>query len=218
LEERGISVLGKAKAVHRDLSSVPNPLEEPRVVSAPEGIILASLDSAPLYQIVQVVNKVSQNLHAEMLLREVAFATRGVGTLAAGLDERTKFLAEAGVDNTIFDFADASGLARQDLTTPNATVQLLKYMWQRPERDSWLASLPVGGVDGSLRRRFKNLPGAERIHAKTGSLSHVSTLSGYLQNKSGHWIIFSIMINGEVNDKGDVQKFFERAFGQLLDE
>jgi D-alanyl-D-alanine carboxypeptidase/D-alanyl-D-alanine-endopeptidase (penicillin-binding protein 4) len=218
LEERGISVRGEARAAHRNLSSVANPVQEARVVSTPEGTVLASLDSAPLYQIVQVINKVSQNLHAEILLREMALATHGVGTLAAALDERTKFLAEAGVDTTLFDFADGSGLARQDLTTPASTVQLLRYMWQRPERDSWLASLPVGGVDGSLRRRFKNVPGAERIHAKTGSLAHVSTLSGYLQTKSGTWIIFSLMINGEVNDKRDVQKLMEQAFPVFLDK
>ena len=218
LEERGISVLGAAKAAHRDLSSVPDPLQAPRVVSAPEGTELAVLDSAPLYQIVQVVNKVSQNLHAEMLLREVALATRGVGTLAAGLDERKKFLGEAGVDNTLFDLADGSGLARQDLTTPSATVQLLRYMWQRPERDSWLASLPVGGVDGSLRNKFKTVAGANRIQAKTGSLAHVRTLSGYLQTKSGRWIIFSLMINGEVNDKGDAEKFLEQACALFLEE
>ena len=216
LEEGGVSVLGTAKAAHRDLSSVPDPLQAPRVVSAPEGTELASLDSVPLYQIVQVVNKVSQNLHAEMLLREVGLATRGVGTLAAGLDERKKFLAEAGVDDTQFDFADGSGLARQDLTTPSATVQLLRYMWQRPERDSWLASLPVGGVDGSLRKRFKTVAGANRIHAKTGSLAHVRSLSGYLQDKSGRWIIFSLMINGEVNDKGDAEKFLEQACALFL--
>jgi D-alanyl-D-alanine carboxypeptidase/D-alanyl-D-alanine-endopeptidase (penicillin-binding protein 4) len=218
LEERGISVQGRARAAHRNLSSVPNPLAEARVVSAPEGTVLASLDSVPLYQIVQVVNKVSQNLHAETLLREVGLATHGVGTLAAGLDERTKFLAEAGVDHAAFDLADGSGLARQDLTTPDSTVQLLRYMWRRPERDSWLASLPVGGIDGSLRRRFKNLPGAERIHAKTGSLAHVSTLSGYLQAKSGKWIVFSVMINGEVNDKGDVQNFLQQALALFLDK
>jgi serine-type D-Ala-D-Ala carboxypeptidase/endopeptidase (penicillin-binding protein 4) len=195
---------------------VPDPLQAPRVVSAPEGTELAALESAPLYQIVQVVNKVSQNLHAEMLLREVALATRGVGTLAAGLDERKQFLGEAGVDNTLFDVADGSGLARQDLTTPNATVQLLRYMWQRPERDSWLASLPVGGVDGSLRRRFKTVAGADRIHAKTGSLSHVRALSGYLQDESGRWVIFSLMINGEVNDKGDAEKFLEQACALFL--
>jgi D-alanyl-D-alanine carboxypeptidase/D-alanyl-D-alanine-endopeptidase (penicillin-binding protein 4) len=76
----------------------------------------------------------------------------------------------------------------------------------------------VGGIDGSLRRRFKNLPGAERIHAKTGSLAHVSTLSGYLQAKSGKWIVFSVMINGEVNDKGDVQNFLQQALALFLDK
>jgi serine-type D-Ala-D-Ala carboxypeptidase/endopeptidase (penicillin-binding protein 4) len=217
LEERGISVLGEARAEHRPLSSVLNLLEAPRVVSTPEGIELASLDSAPLYQAVQVVNKVSQNLHAEMLLREVGFATRGVGTLAAGLEERKKFLAEAGVDDLSFEFADGSGLARQDLTTPATTVELLRYMWRRPERDSWLASLPVGGVDGTLRKTFKDMPGAERIHAKTGTLRHVSALSGYIQAKSGRWIVFSLMMNGAVNNNGEVQSFQRQACTLFLD-
>ena len=131
-------------------------------------------------RVVQVVNKVSQNLHAEMLLREVGYATRNVGTLAAGLDERQKFLQQAGISNDGYDFADGSGLARQGVTTPASTVTLLRYMWMRPEKKLWLESLPVGGIDGSLRRRFKGLAGGDRVHAKTGSLSHVAALSGYL--------------------------------------
>jgi D-alanyl-D-alanine carboxypeptidase/D-alanyl-D-alanine-endopeptidase (penicillin-binding protein 4) len=179
---------------------------------------LASLESAPLFQVIQVVNKVSQNLHAEMLLRETAYATRSMGTLAAGLDERKSFLTEAGIPQKTYAFVDGSGLARQDVTSPQATVALLRYMWSRPERQAWVDSLPIGGVDGTLKSRFKNIAGADRVHAKTGSLSHVAALSGYLQTKSGKWLIFSMMANAELNDHEEVQKFFDAACGVLLKE
>jgi D-alanyl-D-alanine carboxypeptidase/D-alanyl-D-alanine-endopeptidase (penicillin-binding protein 4) len=216
LQNRGVSIRGEAQAVHRDLATVPNPLGAPRIAIIPSGMELASLESAPLFQVIQIVNKVSQNLHAEMLLRETAYATRSMGTLAAGLDERKSFLAGAGIPEKTYAFADGSGLARQDVTSPQATVALLRYMWNRPERQAWVDSLPIGGVDGTLKHRFKNIAGAERVHAKTGSLSHVAALSGYLQTKSGQWLIFSMMANAELNDHGDVQKFFDAACGVLL--
>jgi D-alanyl-D-alanine carboxypeptidase/D-alanyl-D-alanine-endopeptidase (penicillin-binding protein 4) len=211
LEQRGIAVDGEARSLHRDLNNIADPLGAPLLASLPSGTELASLESAPLWQVVQVVNKVSQNLHAEMLLREVAYATRNVGTLAAGLDERQKFLQQAGIPSDGYDFADGSGLARQGVTTPAATVTLLRYMWMRPEKKLWLESLPVGGVDGSLRRRFKGMSSGKRVHAKTGSLSHVSALSGYLLAESGRWIVFSIMANAEVGDSHEVTAFFDQA-------
>ena len=102
----------------------------------PQGTSLALHESATLGEIIKVINKVSQNLHAEMLLREVAAVRRGTGTLAEGLKEGEAFLSEAGVTQagTGFVLADGSGLARQDLTTPDSTVAVLRYMWQRPER------------------------------------------------------------------------------------
>jgi D-alanyl-D-alanine carboxypeptidase/D-alanyl-D-alanine-endopeptidase (penicillin-binding protein 4) len=164
------------------------------------------------------VNKVSQNLHAELLLREVAVATRGVGTLAAGLDERKSFLSSAGIPENAYQLDDGSGLARQDLASPHATVQLLRYMWNRPERETWLASLPVGGSDGSLQHRFRAVAGAARLHAKTGSLAHVAALSGYLQTQSGGWIVFSLMANAEVDNSGAVQNFFDSACALFLQQ
>ena len=216
LEERGVSVQGEAQAVHRDLTTVPDPLGAPRIATLPQGSELASLESAPLFEAVQIVNKVSQNLHAEMLLREVAYATRSVGTLAAGLDERKNFLVEAGIPEKTYVFGDGSGLARQALTSPAATVALLRYMWNRPEKQAWIDSLPIGGVDGTLKNRFKDVEGADRVHAKTGSLAHVAALSGYLQTESGRWLIFSMMANAELNDGDQVQKFFDQACGVFL--
>jgi serine-type D-Ala-D-Ala carboxypeptidase/endopeptidase (penicillin-binding protein 4) len=217
LEERGITISGETRALHRELSSVGDTLRAPRLVSSSEDAPLATLDSAPLAQIIQVINKTSQNLHAEILLRETAWATRNLGTLAAGLDERKEFLTGIGIPESAFAFADGSGLARQGLVTPAATAALLEWMWKRPEREVWLASLPIGGIDGTLRNRFKTLAGAERIHAKTGSLSHISALSGYLQTKTGRWITFSLLANAEVNASAALQAFTEQLCAIFLD-
>jgi D-alanyl-D-alanine carboxypeptidase/D-alanyl-D-alanine-endopeptidase (penicillin-binding protein 4) len=207
LEDRGIAVDGDAVADHSQLTEAPAVLA-PDVVAPPAA--LASMKSAPLSQVIQVVNKVSQNLHAEMLLREVGLEARKTGTLEAGLNERDAFLQEAGIPAGTFSMVDGSGLARQNLASPSSTVMLLQYMWKRPERDVWLASLPTGGIDGSLHQRFRSVAGGERIHAKTGSMSHVSTLSGYLQRKNGSWVIFSMMANAEADeDATEVRNYFD---------
>lgn len=182
------------------------------------GAILAVHQSPPLWQAVQVTNKTSQNLHAEMLLRETSYADSGSGTLAAAVAAREDFLKTIGVspDNTGFSLADGSGLARQDLTTPDSTVTLLQSMWQSPVRDAWVASLPVGGVDGSLQHRFHNMVAADHVHAKTGSISHVSSLSGYIETQKHGWLAFSIMVNAAVGDNGDVRTFLDSFCGLFL--
>jgi D-alanyl-D-alanine carboxypeptidase/D-alanyl-D-alanine-endopeptidase (penicillin-binding protein 4) len=184
------------------------------------GTVLAVHDSAPLWQEVQLINKISQNLHAEMLLREVARVTRGEGTLKAGVAEREAFLASIGVarDGTGFDLQDGSGLARQNLTTPDSTIALLRYMWQRPDRNLWLQSLPIGGVDGTLQDRFKHIRGADRVHAKTGEMSHVNALSGYLQSAHRGWLAFSIMVNGTVAPDAEVHSFIDQLCAVFFEE
>lgn len=204
LRESGIVVRGSASARY--------------CCEAPGGTVLAVHQSPPLAQAVQVVNKVSQNLHAEMLLRETGLVVSGSGTLDAALRAREDFLRSIGVtpDGSGFAFGDGSGLARQDLTTPDSTVALLQYMWQSPMQDAWLASLPIGGVDGSLRHRFKNMAGADRIHAKTGSLAHVSSLSGYIETEQHRWLAFSIMVNDAAGHSADVHDFIDAFCGSYL--
>jgi D-alanyl-D-alanine carboxypeptidase/D-alanyl-D-alanine-endopeptidase (penicillin-binding protein 4) len=206
LRDRGIAVRGEAGSEY--------------LASAPEGTLLASRNSLPLGQLIQIVNKVSQNLHAEMLLREVAYIRTGTGTLENGRKEREAFLSEAGVTpkGTGFTSSDGSGLSRSDLTTPNSTVTLLRYLWARPDRDPWVESLPIGAWDGSLEHRFRQLPGSQRVHAKTGSLSHVNALSGYLQTKSHRTVAFSIMVNETLAPESAVRDFIDRLCALFLDQ
>ncbi|MBV9307305.1 MAG: D-alanyl-D-alanine carboxypeptidase/D-alanyl-D-alanine-endopeptidase [Acidobacteriaceae bacterium] len=193
---------------------------EPRsAISVPVGgALLAARESAPVSEMIRVINKVSQNLHAEMLLREVALCRTGAGTLQNGLKEREAFLQEAGItrEGTGVALEDGSGLARQNLTTPDSTVALLRYMWSRPEREVWLRSLPIGGLDGSLEHRFRKIAGAQRVHAKTGSLAHVNALSGYIETQKSGWLAFSIMVNGTVGQQAQVREFIDQLCSIFL--
>lgn len=215
LREDGIAVRGSAAAQYCSPDSASTPSN---TCAPPSGTTLAAHQSPPLGQAVQIVNKTSQNLHAEMLLRETSLVVSGSGTLQASLAAREEFLRSAGIipDGTGFTFADASGLARQDLTTPDSTVALLQFMWPSPMRDVWLASLPIGGVDGSLQHRFHNMVGADHVHAKTGSLAHVSSLSGYIETQNHGWLAFSIMVNDAVGHAADVHSFIDSFCGLFL--
>ncbi len=212
LRENGIAVRGTAAALYCSGGE-----QDANCAGSPPTVLATHL-SPPMSQVVQVVNKVSQNLHAEMLLREAGYVTSGSNGIKPALEAREDFLKTIGVvpDGSGFAFADGSGLARQDLTTPDSTVVLLQAMWQGGLREVWLASLPIGGVDGSLQHRFHNMVGADHVHAKTGSISHVSTLSGYLETQHHGWLAFSIMVNDAVGHDADVRQFLDSFCGLFL--
>jgi D-alanyl-D-alanine carboxypeptidase/D-alanyl-D-alanine-endopeptidase (penicillin-binding protein 4) len=119
-------------------------------------------------------------------------------------------------DSADFFVTDGSGLARHDLVTPDATIGLLERMWKGPNRDLWLESLPIGGVDGTLQHRLNNIPGAGRIHAKTGSLSHVNALSGYVETQASRWLAFSVMVDQTLMPDHDVHEFLDSFAASLL--
>jgi D-alanyl-D-alanine carboxypeptidase/D-alanyl-D-alanine-endopeptidase (penicillin-binding protein 4) len=185
LEERGIKVGGVARARHNH----GEPAGDPSV--------LAEHVSVPLGDALKLINKISQNLHTEMLLRTVA---RQSGTWATP-DDLMKvpadFYAVAGIAPGDVIQSDASGLSRHDLVTPRAIVTLLSFAQKQPWFGPYYASLPIAGVDGTLEDRMKNTPAAGRIHAKTGSVEHVRTLSGFAETPGGRRLIFSFLSNNQ---------------------
>ena len=187
LEARGIRVDGSAVARSRRNGDPP---------PDPPAVTLFVRKSPPLVEILKVIDKFSHNLFAELVLRETARVRTGEGSRQAGIREMTQFLKDAGVDPGCCYFQDGSGLSRQTLVTAEALAKVLAYMYQGEHRDAWISLMPIGGVDGSLKRRFANYKQAgQRIRAKTGSLAHVATLSGYaLQTKRGD-VAFSILFN-----------------------
>jgi D-alanyl-D-alanine carboxypeptidase/D-alanyl-D-alanine-endopeptidase (penicillin-binding protein 4) len=195
---RGITVSGAAKARHRRAIDAAAPVA-PASVTSP--FVLAALESRPLADDLKVINKTSQNLHAEMTLRLVgrerplADSQEPAGSVAAGLAVLKDFLRKAGLAAEEFLLLDGCGLSRADLVAPAATVRLLTYMDGSPNRDIWLDTLPQSAVDGSLNSRLKTTCTASNVQAKTGTLRHVAALSGYMVASHGHRLVFSLMVN-----------------------
>jgi len=209
---RGIAVAGPAAAQHRlptdtaeflDESKLPLPallsgaklpLPAPTVSSAQERLLAAHL-SPPLVQDLTVINKVSQNLHAELTLRDLGKAVLGDGSIASGARVVRQFLVGAGIDPGDFLFYDGSGLSPQDYITPRAATALLAYAARQPWGEAFRQTLPIAGVDGSLAARYAQAPFKGKFFAKTGTLSEVNALSGYLVARSGRTVAVSILCN-----------------------
>jgi serine-type D-Ala-D-Ala carboxypeptidase/endopeptidase (penicillin-binding protein 4) len=198
-QESGAVVVAGAKQVSPQQIVEPPDDAEFGVAMTGEERVLATHTSAPLAEDVVVTNKVSQNLHAELLLRQLGLARGRDGTIAQGAHVVRSFLTtNVGIDKDDFAFLDGSGLSGHDLVTPRATARLLQYASGQPWFADWKKSLPVGGVDGSLVERFGKAPLKERVYAKTGTLGEARALSGYIECASGKTVIFSIMVGNHL--------------------
>ncbi|MCW5964047.1 MAG: D-alanyl-D-alanine carboxypeptidase/D-alanyl-D-alanine-endopeptidase [Bryobacterales bacterium] len=207
LLRRGVTVRGNARARHRlPAESFPAGV----IPDAPPASTLVHLRlSPPLSELITVVNKESQNLHAELLLREVARVKNGIGSRLEAINEMRRFLASAGVVRDGAMLTDASGLARLNLVSPESTATLLSAMWKGPHRDLWVASLPIGGDDGTLRNRFASNPLASAVSAKTGTLRGVTALGGYARTRSGRVLAFSVMVNNHGGPGSQARAFLD---------
>lgn len=207
LEKRGIVIYGNTRTHHNELANL-NTLSVTTTASAGGGdekppaallkmppTVLASYESLPIADDLRVVNKVSQNLHAELLLRLLGRERGNSGTIEGGLEVERTFLNGANIKQDEYVFFDGSGLSRQNLVTPHAVVKLLVYATTQPWAELYQSTLPVAAVDGSLGERFKGSVAAGRVQAKTGSLGHVNALSGYVTTEKGEKVAFSIIAN-----------------------
>jgi D-alanyl-D-alanine carboxypeptidase/D-alanyl-D-alanine-endopeptidase (penicillin-binding protein 4) len=186
LADRGVKIDGAPRALHI-----------PEAATEPPRAVLAEHVSVPLGDSIKLVNKISQNLHTEMLLRAAARKNAIWSTPDDLMKFPADFYAVAGIVPGDVIQTDGSGLSRHDLVTPRAIVALLKYAQDQPWFASYYASLPVAGIDGTLEDRMKNTPAAGRIHAKTGSVEHVRTRSGFAETQGGRRLIFSLLSNNQ---------------------
>jgi len=204
LEKRGIAVYGRERTRHTELATLSTLTvtalaparggDEPSRALQNQPLVLAGYRSKPLIEDVRVINKVSQNLHAEILLRLLGREKGTAGTVEGGLEVLRGFMNQAGVPSDQYVFYDGSGLSRQNLVTPHAIVELLRYAAAQPWGASFRDTLPIAGVDGSLSDRLKNID-SRRVYGKTGSLGGVKTLSGYATTDRGDQVAFSILSN-----------------------
>lgn len=195
LKERGVKVTGTVQSRYRPLLPSDNPEKRAAIPPRPpEPTWLAALIPPPLTEDVRTINKVSQNLHAELLLRRTGLID-GSGSVADGQRRVEALFAAAGVPRTAFDFSDGSGMSTYNRVAPRGMVTLLRWVAGQPWGGAWRETLPVGGVDGTLARRFKGTPLEGRIFAKTGSLNATSALAGYMLGRSGKLLTFAAYAN-----------------------
>lgn len=161
--------------------------------------------------------KLSNNMHAEALVKEIGVETTGAGSWGAGLDGIRSYLDEAGVDTDALRIVDGSGLSRMDDITTGSIADLLLAARDEPWFGSWYDALPIAGnperfVGGTLRSRMADTPAENNLHGKTGSLTGVSALSGYVTDADGRELVFSMI----TNDYLDSPRAVEDAVGVTL--
>ncbi len=180
LEARGIKVAGDAAT-----SSLPLPLGTRTLLAH---------DSPPLSEIIKPINKSSQNLYTEMLLRQLGAGRKAEGSVEAGREALGEFLKRLGVTGQGV-LQDGSGLSRTDMLAPHDLVSLLVAMDKHPHAAAFRDSLPIAGVDGTLETRMRGTAAERRVFAKTGTLRQSNALAGYLTTRSGSRLAFSIVVN-----------------------
>lgn len=209
LTRNGIKVTGKTRTVTwLDRQGVP--LNTSKLVE------LGAVESKPMRELNVAVQKPSQNLYTDLMLAHVGALEREkdlsarvarltnapvetvVGTTSSedyGILELEKFLAKAGVKRGDVKFEEGSGLSRNNLVTPNATIALLQFMSKHAEAKSYYEALPIAGKDGTLRNRLKGTRAEGNVHAKTGTLRWANSTSGYMTTATGEKLAFCLMLN-----------------------
>jgi serine-type D-Ala-D-Ala carboxypeptidase/endopeptidase (penicillin-binding protein 4) len=194
LKRHGIELSGKAHPQDA-LDADPEPLVVEQLSE------LATVDSPPLRDLVREILKASQNLHAALVLAHIGEKFRSAETSVTatseelGIRELGNFLAKIGIPKSEVLFEEGSGLSRNNLATPDATVTLLQFMARHASSNIFFESLPVAGVDGTLQQRLRSTAAQGKVRAKTGTLNRDSSLSGQVQTAAGEHLLFSIMLN-----------------------
>jgi D-alanyl-D-alanine carboxypeptidase/D-alanyl-D-alanine-endopeptidase (penicillin-binding protein 4) len=184
LEEKGIEVTGETKVV-----------KLAGEIKYGEQTLLFTHRSPELSEIIKVVNKRSQNLYAEQLLLTIAAEYGEVASAAAGIEVVASTLARMGISKNEFSMRDGSGLSRFNLISPHSVSLLLRYMSKHEYFPYFYDSLPISGVDGTLRSRMKKTPAEGLVRAKTGTVGYVRNLSGYVESENGEKFLFSFLVN-----------------------
>ena len=163
--------------------------------TVPSGtVVIATHLSPPLMDILRLMNKPSDNVIAELIFKTLGAEVKGEpGTWQKGRQVIGEFLGEMGSG---FRIVDGSGLSRYNLVTAELLVNLLVFVYNDFElMPDYVASLPIAGVDGTLKNRMRGMRAEKVLRAKTGTLSGVSALAGYTVTADGEVLAFSILIS-----------------------
>ncbi len=176
--------------------------------AAPAGTLIWRHDGEPLAKLLADMWLPSDNLIAEELLREVDVAANAhSGTIAGGAALERTWLRSLGVDPDTLTIADGSGLSQYNRVTPRALVTVLLHDWRGPSRSTVLAALPVAGLRGDLRNAMRGTPAEGHVFAKTGSMSHVRGLAGYVSTRNHGTVAFALSIDDWIGSDADLAVF-----------
>jgi D-alanyl-D-alanine carboxypeptidase/D-alanyl-D-alanine-endopeptidase (penicillin-binding protein 4) len=198
LESRGIAVVGGVRTIADGAASpvTAHTLWAPAVRPGEQRPrVIASHQSPPLLEYLKIVNKKSHNLFAELTLKTLGRVVGGEGSYEGGARVVRRFLAEeVGADTTGLSVLDGSGLSSLNRVRPATFVDVLGHMARTPLWDAYWETLPEAGNPRELRRMYRT-PAAGNLRAKTGTIAHVSALSGVVRSANGERIVFSILAN-----------------------
>jgi PBP4 family serine-type D-alanyl-D-alanine carboxypeptidase len=171
-----------------------------------------SYASTPLFEIIKDINKKSNNLYAELLLKTLGAELQAPpGTAGKGIAEVKAFLRQLGIDGTTLEIVDGSGVSRYNLISPDQLADLLVGIYRDEDlREAFIGSLAIAGVDGTLKGRMRHTQAEGRVRAKTGSMSGVSAIAGYAATQDAEPVVFSIMIEHFVIDPGVITDIQDR--------
>ena len=148
----------------------------------------------------------SSDLVAEILFKTLGRERAGVGTADSGRRVVERQLVAWGADTAGFAVRDGSGVSRHDYVTPETIMRVLDAMRRSPNADAWLASLPIAGVDGTIRNRMRGTPAQGNVRAKTGTLDKTRSLSGYMNTADGRLLMFSFLCNAFTTPNAAVER------------
>lgn len=197
LMEEGIAVDGKAVDCDDIAGWKSSPTELASIIVHP---------SPPLSEILTMLMKRSQNMFAETMPHLMAWKRDGVGTFRGGRKVVQERLAEFGVDPGSYVYRDGSGLTRYNLVSPRTLAKVLTGMRKTPHGAIWRDTMPIAGVDGTLRNRMKGTAAEKNVRAKTGTISNVRALSGYVTTADGEELVFSFLVNSHTTSSTETEK------------
>ena len=173
----------------------------------PQGVTQIAVHRTSLDTVLERMMKNSDNLYAEAVFYQIAAGEGKPGTAKKAATAMKRLVSRLGLPSERYSFADGSGLSPYDYVTPELLVRLLRYAAEQRGIYSHLyENLPIAGVDGTLKSRMKGTRAEGNVHAKTGTVTGVSSLAGYLTASNGHKIVFAI-INQGVAKSSDGREF-----------
>lgn len=201
LNQRGVQVKGKVT----------------KGKTPPSAEVLASVDSKPIEAMLVDMNKFSNNFVAEMLTKQISSGPDAPGSLAGGMHLIRSHLKQIGVKENQFSLVNPSGLTRDNKISARAIWHILNHIHQDlrlfPE---FIVSLPIAGIDGTLKKRMRGENGERWVRGKTGFINGVVSLAGYAGRKNGQTMTFVFMYNGSA-DESKVRSLFDNILNSLLE-